>query len=199
MPEPLILPARISIQGIQSDLFQSAATRLGCEAAAIRAVVSVESPRGPFDEDGHPTLLFERHLFHRFTGGRFDMVAPNLSAATPGGYGKYSEQYGRLATAYLLSPEEALRSASWGMFQILGDNHVQAGFATVREFTDAMCRSEADQFGAFVNFIAGNRLLQRALVGKDWAQFARLYNGPGYTINRYDEKLRAAYEAQRVN
>lgn len=198
MPEELVLPPRVSIQGLQADLFRSAAARLGCEEAAIRAVVSVESPRGPFDEFGHPTLLFERHLFHRFTGGRFDMIAPNLSAATPGGYGKYSEQYGRLATAYLLSPEEALRAASWGMFQILGDNHLEVGFTTVRDFANAMCRSEADQFAAFVQFIMANRLMQRSLVSKDWTQFARLYNGPGYSVNRYDEKLRAAYQEQKV-
>lgn len=197
MPEALVLPSRVSIQGIQSDLFQNASAQLGCEVAAIQAVVSVEAPRGPFDDDGHPTLLFERHLFHRFTSGRFDMVAPNLSAATPGGYGKYSEQYGRLATAYLLSPADALRSASWGMFQILGDNHVEAGFSTVQEFAAAMCRSEADQFAAFVHFIAGNNLLKNALSSKDWVAFAQHYNGPGYTINQYDQKLRAAYQQHK--
>ena len=31
-----------------------------------------------------------------------------------------------------------------------------------------------------------------ALQSKDWKTFARLYNGPGYAQNRYDEKLAKA-------
>src|SRR5690606_7984441 len=38
----------------------------------------------------------------------------------------------------------------------------------------------------------GSPLLQ-PLRRKDWARFARLYNGPGYAQNRYDEKLAQAY------
>lgn len=33
-----------------------------------------------------------------------------------------------------------------------------------------------------------------ALRNKDWATFARCYNGSGYAVNKYDEKLKAAYE-----
>ena len=36
--------------------------------------------------------------------------------------------------------------------------------------------------------------MKAALVQKDWQAFARLYNGTGYKINRYDEKLKKAYE-----
>lgn len=194
MPEQLQLPPRSNTAILQPVDFENASLALGCDAASIRAVVGVESPRGAFDEDGHPSLLFERHKFHLFTGGRFDMVAPDLSRATPGGYGKYSEQYGRLCRAYLLAADEALRSASWGMFQILGENYRDAGYGTVEAFALAMCDSEAEQLAAFVRFIGANRLMRRALVSRDWSQFARLYNGPAYSINRYDEKLRAEYQ-----
>ena len=30
---------------------------------------------------------------------------------------------------------------------------------------------------------------------KDWRAFARLYNGPAYAQNRYDEKLSEAYSS----
>lgn len=33
-----------------------------------------------------------------------------------------------------------------------------------------------------------------ALQAKDWAEFARRYNGPAYKENRYDEKLAKAYQ-----
>ena len=32
------------------------------------------------------------------------------------------------------------------------------------------------------------------LKAKDWAGFAKKYNGPGYAQNAYDQKLRNAYE-----
>ena len=32
-----------------------------------------------------------------------------------------------------------------------------------------------------------------ALQKKDWPTFARLYNGPAYAQNRYDDKLSKAY------
>ena len=32
-----------------------------------------------------------------------------------------------------------------------------------------------------------------ALQNKNWAEFARRYNGPAYAQNRYDEKLAEAY------
>ena len=32
-----------------------------------------------------------------------------------------------------------------------------------------------------------------ALQKKDWKAFARLYNGPAYAQNRYDEKLSKAF------
>ena len=44
-----------------------------------------------------------------------------------------------------------------------------------------------------VRFIRGNRSMLAALQKKDWKTFARLYNGPAYAQNRYDEKLSKAY------
>ncbi|MCR5643911.1 MAG: N-acetylmuramidase family protein, partial [Prevotella sp.] len=37
--------------------------------------------------------------------------------------------------------------------------------------------------------------VQTALQKKDWKAFARLYNGPAYAQNRYDEKLSTAYSS----
>jgi len=34
-----------------------------------------------------------------------------------------------------------------------------------------------------------------ALQKKDWKAFARLYNGPAYAQNRYDDKLSTAYSS----
>ena len=53
--------------------------------------------------------------------------------------------------------------------------------------------SEAEHFEAFVRFIETDPALHKALKGKKWAQFAKLYNGPAYARNLYDVKLERAY------
>lgn len=55
-----------------------------------------------------------------------------------------------------------------------------------------MRRSEADQLMLFVAYLE-KRKLQEYLRNKDWAGFARRYNGPAYAENKYDQKLEAAY------
>ena len=47
----------------------------------------------------------------------------------------------------------------------------------------------------FLRFIRENRSMLAALQKKDWKAFARLYNGPAYAQNRYDEKLSTAYSS----
>lgn len=172
--------------------FAAAATTLGCEVAAIRAVAKVESSRSPFDDRGRPTILYERHLFRRLTDGRFDSQ-PDLSNREAGGYGTFASQYGKLERAYALNPDAALKACSWGMFQILGMNHRDAGFATVVDYVKAMCQTQADHLTAFVNFIKANPGMRTALRARDWAGFARRYNGPAYHKNRYDERMADAY------
>lgn len=176
-----------------SGSYVEAARTLDCEAAAIEAVAVTETKRQAFDDQGRPTILFERHKFSEFSGGRFDGSHPDISNASPGGYGKFSEQYGKLERAMALDESAALKSCSWGKFQIMGFNHVAAGFPTVHAFVEAMKASEAHHLSAFVSFVKANRQLLRALQQKDWATFARHYNGANYAINHYDVKMRDNY------
>ena len=68
------------------------------------------------------------------------------------------------------------------------------GYASVQEFVNAMYHSEGAQLDAFVRFIKADAGLHRALRSKDWADFARRYNGPAYAKNQYDVKLAEAYK-----
>jgi len=67
-----------------------------------------------------PQILFERHMFRKYTNGRFDGAAPDVSGPA-GGYGLLSEQYTKLEKALSLcakaklGSEPALKSASWRM------------------------------------------------------------------------------------
>src|SRR5688572_3325692 len=96
-----------------------AAKKLGCEVAAVRAVIDVES-RGGFLSDGRPKILFERHYFSRLTKRKFDASHPGVSNGQWGGYGAGgAHQYDRLNQAAALDRDAALHSASWGLFQIM--------------------------------------------------------------------------------
>lgn len=189
----ILAPFTGAAQLEQQD-FVDAAASLNCEVRAIKAVTASESPKGPFDKLGRPPILFERHYFSRLTLRRYDGRYPGISSPTSGGYlFPVLDQYVRLQTAYALNSTAALKSASWGAFQIMGENHLQAGYATVDLFVRAMCQSVQQQLDGFVSFIKGDASLLKAIQDKNWAHFALRYNGPSYAKNNYNNKLAKAY------
>lgn len=179
---------------ISEQDYEEAAQLLGCEVAAIKAVAEVESRGSGFDARKRPRILFERHVFSRFTKKKFDKEHSDISNPQARGYGNSAQQYPKLLRAIALDREAALKSASWGKFQILGKNHHAAGFATVEAFVKAMTRSEAAHLDAFVNFVSADAGMKKALRNKDWPGFARRYNGRGFKKFGYDDKIAAAYK-----
>lgn len=179
--------------------FQTAANKLKCEIAAIKAVAEVESKGKGFYSNGFPVILFERHKFHKYSGGKFDKSHPHLSNAKAGGYGPAgANQQRKFNEAFALDPNAALLSCSWGKFQIMGFNYEVCGFASVNDFVDAMKESEGAQLLAFVNFVIGNHLAVY-LRRKNWAKFAEGYNGEDYAKNDYDTKMAKAYDKYLKN
>jgi hypothetical protein len=180
--------------------FEAVAARLGCEWEAAAAVAEVESgPLGGFASDGRPVILFERHLFSRKTNSQYDGSHPNISNRTPGGYPRtQAERWAQLEQAYALDPEAALQSASYGRFQVLGQNFPNLGMANAHEYVAKLARSEKDQLEAFEGFVRANGLADE-LQRKDWAGFASRYNGPGYAANQYDTKMAEAYARLKSN
>lgn len=181
---------------LKPEDFIDDAQKLGCERAALMAVAKVESNGNGFYSDGHPKILFEGHIFHRLTKGKFDLTHPTLS------YPKWTKQYygktsalerARLEAAAKLDRTAALMSTSWGTFQIMGFNYVPAGFRTLQAFINAMFRDANSHLEAFTSFILNNNLADE-LRDLRWADFARHYNGPGYAANKYDVKMAEAYQ-----
>jgi hypothetical protein len=176
--------------------FHHAAFDLKCAVAAIQAVCEVEAPRGGFNPDDTPATLFEGHKFYLYTKGKFAQSHPNICFPKwdRTKYGKsWKEEQARLQLAMTLDRNAALMSASWGKFQIMGFNHLACGFKTVQMFVNAMYKSEREQLGAFINYVESTGLADE-LRDRRWADFARLYNGSGYRLNKYDEKLAKAFE-----
>lgn len=189
----LFLQCSIPDTGLAEEDFKAAAEQLGVDIASVKAVAEVETSGQAFDQTGRPRILFERHYFHRLTEGRFSAKHPDISNSLAGGYGKFSEQYGKLERAYRLDQSAALMSASWGKFQIMGSHYRTTGFPSVKAFVLALASSEVEHLNVFVNFVSANETMLTALRGKDWGRFAKAYNGAGYKKNRYDEKMAEAY------
>lgn len=174
--------------------YQDVAGRLGCEWEAVAAVAQVESgPLGGFGPDGRPIILFERHLFSRKTNSRFDQSNPTVSNRSAGGYPRsQADRWAQLTEAYSLDPAAALESASYGRFQVLGQNYPNLRMANAHEYVSKLARSEKDQLEAFEGFIVANGLAQ-ALQRLDWVAFASRYNGPAYATHQYDTRMAEAY------
>lgn len=173
--------------------YQNAAQRLGVNVATVKTVTKVESDGSGFLSSGRPKILFERHLFYDVTNGEFADGYPDICNYNPGGYKGGEVEWDRLNNAARLDRAAALRSTSWGLFQILGENFELCGFSSVEAYVMTVNRSEGEQLKAFVSFVINNDLVQYVR-DRDWAQFARYYNGPDFAINQYDIKLAAAYE-----
>lgn len=172
------------------------------DPAALLAVKDVESNGGGFLPTGKPKILFEGHIFYRLLTPLLNLARlnqlckqyPNVVYPT-WNRSKYfggEREYLRLTTAININRAAALKSASWGMFQVMGMNYAQCGCKDIEEFVDKMKSSEEDQLMLTIKFLKNNSLLFY-LNNHNWASFARSYNGPSYATNKYDTKLAQAY------
>lgn len=174
---------------------------LGCEAACLKAVQQVETGgKGGFLGNGKPQILFEGHVFWKelraigINPEKYQSKYPNIvyskwdKSKYSGGLGEWT----RLNTAMSINRDAAIKSASWGMFQIMGNNYVLCGCKSISEFYTKMCKNSFEQFLLGLEFIRKSGLT-KYLASKDWAGFAKGYNGPGYKANHYDIQLEKAY------
>lgn len=183
--------------------FKLMAMLLDCEVAALKAVQKVETGgRGGFFAPGKPAILFEGHIFwqqlknrgidpNKYVAGNENILYPKWEK---GRYKGNLGEYDRLEQARKINREAADASASWGMFQVMGFNYAICGERSVESFVQAMCESESRQLVLAGRFIKNAGMLPE-LQRKDWAGFARKYNGPAYARNSYDAKLEAAYKS----
>lgn len=183
----------------QQDLI-NAATALDCELPAIMAVNEVESAGSGFVRAGAPKILFERHVFwkqlrtHGLDPMNFMRKYPGIVSQVRGGYAGGTSEYTRLATARQICEPAAYESTSWGLFQVMGFHWGRLGYESVQEMVAAAQESEGKHLDMFVRFILTDTDLHKALRGRKWSTFARIYNGPAYRENLYDVKLARAYE-----
>ena len=190
----------------ESD-FYNASIRLDVPVAVVKAFAEVESRGDGFLPTGVPVVLFERHVMYKRIKEKFGFTRadalvkqyPDIINPKSGGYGKVSEQPGRMErAANLIDRTCALESASWGLFQLMGYHWKRLGYDSLQSFINHMYASESDQLEGFVRFVLTDQALHKALRAKNWAVVAALYNGPAYDAapgraNDYDTKLADAF------
>jgi hypothetical protein len=173
--------------------FKSVVDDLGIGIPELVAVLMVESKSCGFLPDRRPIILFERHIFHKLTAGRFSAANPDISNPVAGGYLGLEREYPRLEKAMKFDPAAALKSASWGAGQIMGFNHEAAGFNDVESMVASMQKSEDDQLAAVGQFLDANNLVG-FLKAKNWSGFAKGYNGKDFAKNKYDVRLSSEFQ-----
>ena len=195
-------PAPKASKALTEEAIREAANNLGVDVACVKAVAEVESLGNGFNSTGMVKILFERHKFYKFIAQKYGApkanqlaaMHPDICSPKAGGYtSSTATEHKRLDKAIAIDRECAMKSASWGRFQVMGFNYAAAGFANVEDFCVAMWKSEDEHLRAFVNFIKADANMHRHLKNRNWAAFANAYNGPAYAQNKYDTKLAAAY------
>jgi N-acetylmuramidase/Putative peptidoglycan binding domain len=188
----MLLPFQGAAEALSTEGLANVTRKLGVHAPEVWTVLAVETSGCGFLPDLRPQMLYERHIFHRLTQGKYD--DGSISDSNAGGYGPPgAHQYDRLALAIAKDRTAGLQSCSWGIGQIMGENYAAAGFANVELMVAAMERSEDQQLAAMANFLVSSRL-NIPLRAHDWASFAKGYNGGNYAINRYDIRLNGEFQ-----
>lgn len=67
------------------------------------------------------------------------------------------------------------------------------GYESAKDMVERFLESEKQQLDGFVRFIRWKKLAY-VLSERDWAVFARKYNGPSYRRNGYDGMMARAYQ-----
>lgn len=183
---------------LNDDDLRNMATRQGLTFAQVKAVTAVESNGAGFF-GGRPLILPEPHRFSKATRGRFDKSDPAVSYPNWGARPYPSTQDGRydvLLHMIRLDVDAGFASASYGRFQIMGENHGSCGYTTSMGFAEAMARDEVHQLLAFETFLIVTGLLGKLRACTADAEtcrpFCKGYNGTAYEKNSYHIKLAAA-------
>lgn len=181
------------------------AKRLSISETVIRAIAEVETLGQGYLPDGRPKILFERHRMYFYLvekrGKAFanQMMAkyPNVVNTQTGGYHGNAAEYTRLALAKQIDEECALQSASWGRFQLMGENWKALGYSSVQEFVEHQYLSESLQFESFLRYcetkagVVNDKKISLldALRAENWHAVFSLYNGKNYKKLGYDTKF----------
>lgn len=174
----------------------------GLEEAHLKTVIAVETSGKGFNSAGWVEFLFEPHKFYQNVPKTrlAEAIKQGLAYPTwrgPGSYPKTLQlRIQQFQKAAAMDETAAIKSASWGLGQIMGTECVEAGYPTPQAMLEAFAESEGNQVRGMCSLIK-HRGLDRDLHNfPDMAacrHFALRYNGKLYEKNNYHNKLHDAY------
>lgn len=192
--------------------YSTAAGLLNCDVPAIKTVYEVEAAGDAYLKDGRVKILFEGHRFWKILKKKHGIAESKLWEAymlhpnviyerwDRKNYKGGAKEWERMSEAYLVCDfvgverSVALEAASYGSFQIMGENHDACGYVDAQQMlTKYNNGGEAEQLNSFVRFLKDKKL-DDELRTHNWAAFAKGYNGTAYRENQYDTKLATAYK-----
>lgn len=205
-------------------LMQALARMTGINVASVLAVWYVESG-GRSHTPGQAVIRFENHLFYR-NWGKFNENLYNRHFRHGGHAGQprrawQNHQFRKSATelwrdVHIKGPESqkreyevlnfarqlgghdpALLSISIGGPQILISHYKRIGYSSPRQMFDTFQHSERAHVLGFFDFCRRGNLL-RFLRARQWADFARGYNGSGQVESYAAHLIRAYQEALQL-
>lgn len=174
--------------------FRIVAKELGVEVAAVKAVVEIEAGKAMkgFWAPGIPVINFDRTMYNKMRSRAVDKSGAKGEKVPPGLSGYALSEWTQLINARRSNAQGANMGTFWGMFQIGGFNYRLCGCESVNEFVRLMSYSELKQLELFAAFITNTGMVAD-LKAKNWAAFARKYNGTSYARRGYHTRMAAAY------
>lgn len=183
---------------------ERAAKFLNVRQAGVRAVIEVEANGSGFDSMGNVKFLFEPHRFYAEIGDDTVMLKEAIrqglaykSWKGPGSYPKSVQaRWEQFQKACALDVDKAIRAASWGLGQIMGSEHREAGYNDPEDMVEDFAKSEGNQLMGMAKLIKARRLdvaLRKFPDISACRAFALRYNGKAYEKNQYHTKLQSSF------
>ena len=178
-------------------MLEPLSARIGIDKAVAVAVIAVESGGSGMGPDGRMIIRFENHLFWTYWGKAnpaaynqhfvFDQNASwkgHQYRPQPNGpwldvHQNQNSEWAAFNFASTIDSGAAKKSISMGLVQIMGFNNRAIGYASPDAMFAAFAADEKFQLLGFFNFVKNDQRQITALQNRDYAGFARIYNGPG--------------------
>lgn len=109
-------------------------------------------------------------------------------------YGTEKEQFKKIDEAKKIDNDSAIKSCSWGKFQVMG-KYYNYLYESPAEMEEAMNMCEVQHFAYFKVYlkdVVGSAIIT-AMKNKNWAKIAELYNGPDYAVKKYHINMDKEY------
>ena len=188
----------MSQQALNDDSWTTLAKSLDVEAAALKAVATVEAAGSGFlpKDPTRPKILFEGHAFHRLTGGRFAEQAARPQLSEVGQDEVLGQLDGRMGSARSgLQPRSCRGAASrraGACSRSWASTTRTAAAPTSRHSWRCSTPAPTSRWSASRASSLGRRTWRRCK-RRTGSAFAKAYNGPQHAKNNYAPKMAAAY------